>query len=100
MRYPVNTDGTLSSGEVFHDMTGASGDDAVDGIKVDQEGNLYVCGPGGVWILSPQGHALGTIQGPEIPHNLAWGDQDAQTLYMTAITGIYRMRLNIPGVRP
>ena len=100
MRYPVNTDGTLSSGEVFHDMTGASGDDAVDGIKVDQEGNLYVCGPGGVWILSPQGHALGTIQGPEIPHNLAWGDQDAQTLYMTAMTGIYRMRLNIPGVRP
>ena len=100
MRYPVNTDGTLSSGEVFHDMTGASGDDAVDGIKVDQEGNLYVCGPGGVWILSPPGHALGTIQGPEIPHNLAWGDQDAQTLYMTAMTGIYRMRLNIPGVRP
>ena len=100
MRYPVNTDGTLSSGEVFHDMTGASGDDAVDGIKVDQEGNLYVCGPGGVWILSPQGHALGTIQGPEIPHNLAWGDQDAQTLYMTAMTGIYRMRLNIPVVRP
>ena len=100
MRYPVNTDGTLSTGEVFHDMTEAAGDDAVAGIKVDQEGNLYVCGPGGVWILSPQGHVLGMIQGPEIPHNLAWGDQDAQTLYMTAMTGIYRMRLNIPGVRP
>ena len=81
-------------------MTGASGDDAVDGIKVDQEGNLYVCGPGGVWILSPGGQVLGMIQGPEIPHNLAWGDQDAQTLYMTAMTGIYRMRLKIPGVRP
>ncbi len=40
------------------------------------------------------------IQGPENPHNLAWGDQDAQTLYMTAMTGIYRMRLHIPGVRP
>ena len=100
MRYPVNSDGLLSAGEVFYDMTGASGDDAVDGVKVDQEGNLYVCGPGGVWILSPQGRVLGMIQGPERPHNLAWGDQDAQTLYMTAVTGIYRIRLNIPGVRP
>ena len=100
MRYPVNPEGTLASGEVFHDMTGASGEDAVDGIKVDQEGNLYVCGPGGLWILSPEGQVLGMIQGPEIPHNLAWGDQDGQTLYMTAMTGIYRMRLNIPGVRP
>ncbi len=100
MRYPVNSNGMLASGEIFYDMTGASGDDGVYGIKVDQEGNLYICGPGGVWILSPEGHVLGMIQGPEIPHNLAWGDQDAQTLYMTAMTGIYRMRLNIPGVRP
>ena len=100
MRYPVNTDGTLSSGEVFYDLTEAAGDDAVNGIKVDLEGNLYVCGPGGVWILSPEGQALGMIQGPEIPLNLAWGDQDARTLYMTAMTSIYRMRLNTPGVRP
>ena len=61
MRYPVNTDGTLSTGEVFYDMTGDSGADAVYGIKVDQEGNLYVCGPGGVWILSAEGHLLGGI---------------------------------------
>lgn len=100
MRYPVNVDGTLSRGEVFHDMTGAPGDDAINGIKVDQEGNLYVCGPGGVWILSPQGGLLGVIKGPEIPHNLAWGDEDGRTLYMTAMSGIYRIRLNFPGVRP
>ena len=100
MRYPVNPDGTLSPGEIFYDMTGAPGEDGVDGIKVDQEGNLYVCGPGGVWILSSQAHLLGIIEGPEIQHNLAWGDRDGQTLYMTAMTGIYRMRLNIPGVRP
>ena len=62
MRYPVNSDGLLSAGEVFYDLTGASGDDAVDGGKVDQEGKLYVCGPGGVWILSPQGRVLGMIQ--------------------------------------
>jgi len=100
MRYPVNDDGTLASGEVFYDMTNAPGENAIDGIKVDQEGNLYVCGPEGVWILSPQGQLLGMIKGPETPHNLAWGDQDGQTLYMTAVTGIYRIRLNIPGVRP
>jgi gluconolactonase len=90
----------VSTGQVFYDMTGAPGPDAVAGLKVDQAGNLYVCGPGGVWILSPQGRILGQIKGPESQHNLAWGDQDGQTLYMTAMTGIYRMRLNIPGVRP
>lgn len=100
MRYPVNSDGTLSAGEVLHDMTGAPGDEAIDGIKADQEGNLYVCGPGGLWILSPRGQALGIIRGPENPHNLAWGDEDGRTLYMTAKTSIYRIRLNIPGVHP
>ncbi|MBQ10564.1 MAG: gluconolactonase [Planctomyces sp.] len=100
MRYPVNADGTLSPGEVFQDMTEAPGEDGINGIKIDQEGNLYVCGPGGVWILSPQGQVLGLIKGPEQQHNLAWGDEDGRTLYMTAITGIYRIALNIPGIRP
>ena len=100
MRYAVNVDGTLSPGQVFHDMTGAPGEDAINGIKVDQEGNLYVCGPGGVWIISPQGQDLGMIKGPEIPHNLAWGDEDGRTLYMTAMTGIYRIRLSVPGACP
>ena len=100
MRYLVNIDGTLSQGEVFHDMTEAPGEDGINGIKIDQQGHLYVCGPGGVWILSPQGRALGVIKGPEQQHNLAWGDEDGRTLYMTAITGIYRIALNIPGIRP
>ena len=100
MRYPVNPDGTLSSGHVFCDMNGAPGETAVDGLKVDQEGNLYAGGPGGVWIISAEGEVLGMIRGPEIQHNLAWGDSDGKTLYMTARTGIYRMRLYIPGIRP
>jgi gluconolactonase len=53
-----------------------------------------------VWILSSEGKVLGQIIGPEIPQNLAWGDEEGQTLYMTANTGIYRIRLSIPGVRP
>src|SRR5439155_17855611 len=97
MRYEVSPDGSLSSGRVFFDMTAAPGEDALDGMKVDQQGNLYVSGPGGLWILSPDGRHLGTIHGPEHPHNIAWGDADGRTLYLAAQTGIYRLRLNVAG---
>ncbi|WP_218082475.1 SMP-30/gluconolactonase/LRE family protein [Anthocerotibacter panamensis] len=100
MRYEVQTDGTLAHGTVFFDMTQAPGEDALDGLKVDQAGNVYVSGPGGLWILSPEGKHLGTLDGPEHPHNFAWGDEDGKTLYWTARTGLYRLRLNIPGIRP
>lgn len=100
MRYPVHGDGTLGRGEVFFDMTMAPGEDALDGIKVDVRGNLYVSGPGGLWILSAEGKHLGTLVGPEHPHNLAWGGDDGRTLYLTAQTGLYRVRLNVPGIRP
>jgi gluconolactonase len=96
-RYPVNTDGTLGSGELFFDMTTAPGDDAVDGIKVDQRGNVYVSGPGGLWILSPEGKHLGTLRGPEHPHNMAWGGRDGRTLFLAAQTGVYSIRLVQPG---
>lgn len=97
MRYEVKSDGTLKTGEVFFDMKDAPGEEAIDGVKVDQKGNLYVSGPGGLWIISPAGKHLGTIQAPKLAANFAWGDADGQTLYMTARTGLYRMRLNIPG---
>ncbi len=97
MRYPVNADGLLDKGEIFFDMTSAKGDDALDGIKVDVQGNLYVSGPGGLWILSPQGKHLGTIIAPKHPHNMAWGDDDGKTLYLAAQSAIYKIRLNIKG---
>ena len=100
MRYEVDAAGGLSGGEVFYDMTDAGGEDALDGLKVDQAGNVYACGPGGIWILSPDGRHLGTLTLPEAPHNLAWGDDDARALYVTALTSIYRLRLNVPGIRP
>jgi gluconolactonase len=100
MRYRANPDGTLTDGTVFFDMTNAPGEDALDGVKVDVQGNLYVSGPGGLWILSPEGKHLGTIVGPEHPHNLTWGDGDGRTLYLTAQTGLYRVRLKIEGIRP
>jgi len=100
MRYEVKADGTLSDGRVFFDMTSAEGEDALDGMKIDQKGNLYVSGPGGLWIISPQGRHLGTIIAPEHPHNFAWGDDDGKTLYLCARTGLYRIHLLIAGIRP
>lgn len=99
MRYDVRDDGSLGNGQVFFDMTGAAGEEALDGLKVDQQGHLYVSGPGGVWILSPAGTHLGTLHLPELPANFAWGDSDGKTLYMTARTGLYRLRVNIPGAQ-
>ncbi|MFO1512825.1 MAG: SMP-30/gluconolactonase/LRE family protein [Verrucomicrobiota bacterium] len=96
-RYPVNADGTLGKGELFYDLTTSGAEDAIDGIKVDRVGNVFVSGPGGLWIFSPSGKHLGSLHGPEHPHNMAWGDADRQTLYLTAQTGIYRLRLNNPG---
>jgi gluconolactonase len=100
MRYEALPDGTLANGKLFFDMTAAPGEDALDGMKVDQQGNLYVSGPGGLWVISAEGKHLGTIIAPMHPHNLAWGDEDGKTLYLCARTGLYRMRLNIAGVRP
>jgi gluconolactonase len=94
MRYEVDAGGP---GEVLFDMTDAPGDDAIDGIEVDRDGNLFVCGPGGIWVLSPEGERLGLLKLPEAPHNLAWGDEDGRTLYVTALTGVYRLRLTKEG---
>jgi gluconolactonase len=99
MRYEIDEVGKASNGTVFFDMTDAPGEDAVDGVKVDQEGNLYVSGPGGVWVISPDGRHLGTINAPRHIHNMAWGDADGKTLYLCARSGLYRMRLGIAGVR-
>ena len=97
MRYEVQPDGTLTNGSVFFDATNEPGEDAWDGMKIDQRGNLYLSGPDGLWILSPEGKHLGTIIGPEHPHNLAWGGEDHKTLYLAAQTGLYRLSVNIPG---
>jgi len=97
LRYEVRPDGTLTNKTVFFDATSEPGDDAWDGLKVDQDGNVYASGPGGLWILSPGGKHLGTIVGPEQPHNLAWGDEDHRTLYLAAQTGLYRIGVNVRG---
>jgi len=100
-RYELDATGQPEDdGSVFFDMTSAPGEGAIDGMKVDVEGNLYVCGPGGVWVLSPAGEKLGLVELPEEPRNLAFGGPDARDLYVTALTSVYRLRVAVPGFVP
>jgi len=100
MVYDVKPDGGIANGKVFLDMTREPGEGVPDGMKVDEEGNLYATGPGGILVVSSKGKHLGTIQLPETPSNCAFGDADGQTLFMTARTSVYRIRLKVPGRLP
>lgn len=99
-RFEVQPDGTLAKGKLFFDMSTSKDEGVPDGMKLDRNGNIYGVGPGGVWILTPEGKHLGTIKPPEDPANLAWGDADGKTLYLTARTGLYRIRTSATGIRP
>jgi len=98
--YDVKPDGNVTNERLFADLKDASQGGVPDGLKVDVEGNVYSTGPGGVWILSPDGKLLGKISVPETATNLAWGESDRKTLYITGSTSLYRIRLKIAGVRP
>ena len=98
MQYDVAADGTVKNGRVFYDVTAEKEDGLPDGMKVDSQGNLYCAGPGGVWVFSPDGKHLGTIKPPETPANCNWGD-DGKSLYITARTGLYRIKLAATGLR-
>jgi len=97
--FDVKPDGNLTNGGIFAELKDPNQPGVPDGMKVDIKGNIYSTGPGGVWVFSPGGTLLGIIQVPEVPANLAWGDRDYQTLYLTARNSLYRVRLKIPGVR-
>jgi gluconolactonase len=98
MRYDLKEDGTVSNGRVFFDVTAEREDGLPDGMKVDSQGNVYGSGPGGLWVFSPDGKHLGTIKPPETPANCNWGD-DGKSLYITARTGLYRIKLAVAGER-
>lgn len=100
MRFAVKPDGSLGDSKVFYDVTANKDEGAPDGMKVDRQGNLYATGPGGVLIFSPAGGHLGTIRPPQLPANCNWGETDGKTLYMTAGTAVYRIRLKVEGMRP
>ncbi len=98
MAYDLDASGA-SNGRVFYDVNDQVAAGAADGMKVDLAGNLFATGPGGVWVMAPDGTHLGTIVTGEVTANVAFGD-DGRTLYMTASTSLYRVRLSTEGPIP
>jgi gluconolactonase len=98
MRYDVAADGSLKNGQVFFDATSETAAGNPDGMKLDAQGNIYGAGPGGLWVFSPSGKHLGTVKVPEIVSNCVWGD-DGKSLYITARTSVYRIKLPVEGAK-
>jgi len=98
--FPVKSDGTLGSAEVLHDFAGLMGEypGGPDGLKVDQHGNLFATGPGGVHIITPEGNLLGRIHTGKRTSNCAWGD-DGSVLYMTVDDYVCRIKTKTKGAR-
>lgn len=101
LRYPVRRDGTLGRPETFADLTiEVPGEEALDGLKVDVQGNVYLAAPDGVRIYASDGRHLGTVTAPRPVHNFAWGGADGRTLYLTARDRLYRINLLVEGFGP
>jgi gluconolactonase len=94
--FEARGDGTLSGGGVWAETVG-EGPGAPDGMKLDAAGNVYCSGPGGIHVFTPDAVCLGVIHVPEHTANFAWGDADYQSLFITASTSVYRIRVRVPG---
>lgn len=95
--FDVYVDGSVGNSRVIADMDHPQ-PGSPDGMKVDSQGHLYVTGATGVWVIEPDGECLGVIVTPERPANCAWGDADLRSLYITAQTSLYRVRVKVAGL--
>ena len=95
--FDVNNDGSVGAGRLFHKLTGNE-PGVADGMKVDQEDNVYCTGPGGIHVMDKGGKLLGRVLIAGHCTNLAWGDEDWRSLYVTTYHGVLRTRLSIPGI--
>lgn len=98
--YDVRPDGSLTNGRTFADMSSRDAEGVPDGMKVDLLGRVYCTGPGGCWVFDPFGNHLATIRLPEVPANCAWGGPDSRTMFFTARTSVYSLRMKTAGVVP
>jgi gluconolactonase len=94
--FDVADDVTFANGRVWAETTGL-GSGAPDGMKIDSAGNIYCCGPGGIHVFAPDARCLGVIRMPEYTANFCFGDDDRLSLYVTASTSVYRLRVVTPG---
>jgi gluconolactonase len=88
----------ITGGEVWAELGGVEGERTPDGMKIDTDGNVFCIGPGGIHVFSPKAERLGVILVPENTANLAWGDDDLKSLFITASTSLYRIRVEVPGL--
>lgn len=96
--FDVRHDGTLTNSRIFAEMDHPQ-PGSPDGMKIDEQGHLYVAGATGIWVFEPNGELLGVVVTPERPANCAWGDADRKSLYITARTSLYRIRVKVAGAR-
>jgi gluconolactonase len=93
----IDGDGKLLGRRIFADMSSDETDGVPDGMKVDAEGRVFCTGPGGTWVFAADGTRLGIIRTPEVPANCAFGGPDLRTLFLTARTSVYALRVKAPG---
>lgn len=94
--FPVRPDGRLGPGRVFAaGIVSASEPGVPDGMKCDAAGNVWVCGPGGVWVYTIRGELIGKLRVPELVGNLAWGGSDWRTLFLTATHSVYAVETKV-----
>jgi gluconolactonase len=94
--FEVNSDGSLGRGRLWADLYGDEAGVA-DGMKFDSQDNLYCSGPGGIQVFDSRANLIGRLMTPEVAANFTWGDPDLCSLYMTATTSLYRLRVKVPG---
>ena len=97
-RIELDSAGNMVRRRIFADMSSDEKIGVPDGMKVDVEGRVYCTGPGGTWVFAPDGTHIGIIKTPEVPANLAFGGPDMKTLFFTAHTSVYSMRVKVPGL--
>ena len=95
--FELDAEGAIVRRRIFADMSSDEPDGVPDGMKVDVDGRVYCTGPGGTWVFGPDGTRLGVIRTPEVPANLAFGGADLRTLFFTARTSVYTLRVKVPG---
>ena len=96
--FDVHPDGSLTNQRRFFQFPGQPGEVGVpDGVKVDVEGRVYCTGPGGIWVIDSDGNMSGVIRFPEPAVNMAWGGSDNRTMYVTAQTSVYSIRMRTKG---
>jgi gluconolactonase len=98
--FGMRKNGSVTKLGVFASVDEKYGTGVVDGMKVDIKGNLYVTGPGGMWVFGPDGKPIAVVYVPEKVGNLCFGDQDGETLFIAASTSLYALAVGVPGVLP